>query len=155
MNRMDQIFEKEEYLFPKNGETSRNQLQHVAVFAIYDFLTYRDMKNDINVEDIISGLEDTPYEDCSHFVKAALIYSIKYFDEAVEKYNAKMIKWTFDRLNRVEQAILLLSYVHFHYIDSKVDKNIVINIGVNLAKTYLETKDYKFVNAILDKVLQR
>jgi transcription termination factor NusB len=32
---------------------------------------------------------------------------------------------------------------------------VVIDVAVKLAKTYLDAKDYKFVNAILDKVLTR
>ena len=66
-----------------------------------------------------------------------------------------MNKWTFERLNRVEQALLLLSYSHYFYVEPAVDKGVVIDVAVKLAKTYLDASDYKFVNAILDKVLTR
>ena len=62
-----------------------------------------------------------------------------------------MPKWNFDRLNLVEQSILIMSYTHKQ--TQKVDKGIVINIAVKLAKKYLDGDDYKFVNGILDKVL--
>lgn len=137
------------------GNDSRNSLQKAAMTAIYDVLTCIDMKEDINVENIVSALLDAPYEECDYFVKAAVVLSIRDMDKIVEKYNANMNKWTFDRLNRVEQAILLLSYVHFYYIEPDVQKGVVIDIAIKLAKLYLGDKDYKFVNAILDHVLQR
>jgi transcription termination factor NusB len=132
---------------------SRNKLQKTAMFAIYDVLTYIDMQEPIDVQGIVSGLADLPYEQCDYFVKAAVIETLKHLQEIIPVYNTFMNKWTFDRLNRVEQAILLLSYVHYYYIEEGVDKGVVIDVAIRLSKVYLEPKDYKFVNAILDKVL--
>ena len=64
-----------------------------------------------------------------------------------------MINWTFNRINKLEQALLILSYSHFYYVKD-VDKKVVIDVAVKLAKKYLDSTDYKFVNAILDKTLQ-
>jgi transcription termination factor NusB len=96
-----------------------------------------------------------PYADCPYFTKAVLIAALKNLNGEIEAYNARMNKWTFDRLNRVEQALLLLSYSQYFYVEPDVDKAAVINVAVILAKKYLEATDYKFVNAILDKVLTR
>lgn len=134
-------------------EPTRNQMQKLAMTAIYDALTYRSMGLDIDVHGIVSALCELPYEECDYFVKASLVMAIKYLDEAVSRFNAKMRGWTFDRLNRVEQAILLLAYVHFFYVDPSVDKGVVIDVAVKQAKSFLEDKDYRFVNAILDNVL--
>ena len=46
-----------------------------------------------------------------------------------------------------------MSYAHIHYTDDDVDKSVVIDVAVRLAKKYLDRDDYKFVNAILDNVL--
>ena len=151
---MDQIFEKDEFEFPE-GELSRNQSQKVALFAVYDALTYLNMKAPIDIKAIVSGLCGCDYEDADYFVKASVIHAVKYYDEAVNAFNAHMTKWTFDRKNRLTQALLLLSYVHFFYFEEKTDKKVVIDIAVRLAKTYLEPNEYKFVNAILENVLIR
>lgn len=132
---------------------SRNSLHKLAMAAIYDFLTYRSMGQPFNVEETISGLCGLPYEECDYFIKACVIMAVKYQEEAIAKFNANMRKWTFDRLNRVEQAILILTYVHYLYVDPEVDKGVVIDIAVRLSKTYLSDNDYKFVNAILDRTL--
>ena len=134
---------------------SRNAMQKVALWAVYDALTYRDMGLDIDVQHIVSSLCDQPYEECDYFVKAALVMALRHYEEAVAAFTAKMRGWTFDRLNRVEQAILLLAYSHFYYVEPEVEKGVVIDIAIKQAKTYLDEKDYKFVNAILDNVLKR
>lgn len=136
-----------------NNPTSRNSMQKVAMTAIYDVLTYRSMGLDADVRGIVSGLCDLPYEECDYFVKAAVVMAVKHFDEAVAAFNAKMRGWTFDRRNRVEQSILLLAYVHYFFVEPDVDKGVVIDIAVKQAKVFLEDKDFKFVNAILDNVL--
>ena len=132
---------------------SRNSLQKVALNAIYAALSYRHIRLDIDPMRIVSGLCDAPYEECDYFVKAALVMTLKHLDEAIAAYQEKMRGWTFDRLNMVEQAILLLAYVHYFYIDPEVDKGIVIDIALKQAKQFLEDKDRRFVNAILDNVL--
>lgn len=141
-------------------ELSRNQLNEKAAFALYDILTYQDMKEEANVEEIISSLLDVPYKECDIYLKSLVIATLRHLPEMVGIFNSNMNKWTFDRLNRLEQAILLVSYAHFFYVEddekkSEADKGAVINTAVELSKTYLDAKDYKFVNAILDKLLVR
>lgn len=136
-------------------EGSRNSLQSAAMTAIYDELTYIGMNEPVDVEGIVSSLLEEPFEECDFFVKAAAIYAIKFREEAIGKFNARMNRWTFDRLNRLEQAILLLAYVHFYAIEKDISKKVVISVAVRLAKTYLGKEDYKFVNGILDKTLVR
>lgn len=136
-------------------ETSRNKQQIIAMNALYDILTYQDMGEEIDIEWIISGLCDMPYSDSPLYVKQIVLSTIRHLESEIALLEKNMIKWTFHRLNRVEQAILLLSLSHYFYVDTTVNKGIVINVAVNLAKNYLDHKDYKFVNAILDKVLVR
>ncbi len=135
---------------------TRNQTQKIAVFAVYDVLTYVSMGWEVDIEDIISGLAERPYEECDNYLKKVVLESIKHINEIIPVYNANMKKWTFDRLNRVEQAVLLVAYAQFHYVETDIDKRIVIDVAIKHAKTYCDPlKDFKFVNAILDKVLIR
>ena len=47
-----------------------------------------------------------------------------------------------------------MSYTNFYFIE-KTDKAVIINIAVELAKKYIDDKQAKFINGILDKgVLQ-
>ena len=133
----------------------RNAMEKAAMVAIFDALTYIAMDEPVNVENLVESLFDLPYSECDPFVKGCLIATISHYGEAILAFNSKMRKWTFDRLNRLEQAILLLAYVHYFYVEPNDDKSVVIDVAIKQAKTYLDEKDYKFVNAILDNVLKK
>ena len=117
------------------------------MISIYDALIY------ISMGDVMSGVFELDYDEISVFSKEIVVKSLAHLDEIKAKYQEKMEKWLFSRLNLLEQAILLMSYTHVHYVDDKVDRGIVIDVAVKLAKKYLDKTDYKFVNAILDNVL--
>ena len=130
---------------------SRNQEHELIMTCIYDALLYADMEQEFSVEEIMTSVFEVGYDEISFFVKEIVIKSLAHINEIKNIFQAQMPKWKFDRLNLVEQAILIMSYTH--KTTQNVDKSIVINVAVKLAKKYLEKDDYKFVNGILDKVL--
>lgn len=139
----------------ENIDLSRTKAQQKALSALYGTLTYLDMNEPVEVESLVSGITGKSYAESDLYVKGIVISALKHLNEIIPIFQAHMNKWTFARLNRVEQAILILSYCHYYYIEPTVDKGVVIDIAVKFAKTYLDDTDYKFVNAILDKVLNR
>lgn len=60
-------------------------------------------------------------------------------------------KWTFDRLNLVDQAILLEAYSEYQVL--KTDKSILIDQAIITSKKYSDAISFQFINAILDRVL--
>ena len=130
---------------------SRNQEHELIMTCIYDALIYAHMSEEFSVEEIMESVFEVDYDDISFFCKEMVIKSLAHINEIKKIFQDKMPKWNFDRLNLVEQAILIMSYTH--KTTQNVDKKIIINIAVKLAKKYLEKDDYKFVNGILDKVL--
>lgn len=133
-------------------ELSRNKLQEISMNIIYDYLTYISMGKEFNPEEEISKVFDLPYEECDDFVKSICLATIIHINEAIEHLSKYLIKWKFDRLNRVAQSILLLAYSNFYYVND-ADKKVVINVAVKLSKKYLDDGDYKYINAVLDKAL--
>ena len=81
------------------------------------------------------------------------IAAIKHMKDIIPAYEEHMRGWTWNRLDHLEQALLLYSYCHFFYDAEEVNKKIVINVAVEYAKAYLDPKAKGFINAILDKVL--
>lgn len=130
---------------------SRNQEHELIMTCIYDALTYSNMGEEFSVEEILCSVFEVNYDEISFFVKEIVIKSLSHVNEIKKVFQENMPKWSFDRLNLVEQSILLMSYTHRRYENS--EKSIVIDIAVKLAKKFLDKDDYKFVNAILDKVL--
>ena len=130
---------------------SRNQEHELIMTCIYDALTYSNMGEEFDIENIICSVFEVDYDEISFFVKEIVIKSLSHVNEIKKIFQEKMPKWSFDRLNLIEQSILLMSYTHKQ--NEKADKRIIIDVAVKLAKKFCDKDDYKFVNAILDKVL--
>lgn len=135
-----------------NMAMSRNKLQELSMTAVYDILFYIDMNHEIDIKDIVSSLCELPYEECDVYIKEIAIETVKHFPEIVAHLSQYMLKWKFTRINKLSQAILILSYVHFYFVKD-TEKGVVINVAVKLAKKYLDDRDYQYINAILDKAL--
>lgn len=61
-------------------------------------------------------------------------------------------KWNFERLNYVDQAILILSYIEYKL--TKNDKSVIIDQAIITAKNYSGEDNYKYINAILNNIIQ-
>lgn len=133
------------------NELTRNKEQELIMISIYDALTFFNMGEEFSLEDNMEGIYGMTYDEIPFFSREIVIKTLAHINEIKQVFQAKMPKWSFDRLNVVEQAILLMSYTHSK--EEKDDKRIVIDVAINLAKKYLDAEDYKFVNAILDNVL--
>ena len=130
---------------------SRNQEHELIMTCIYDALLYSNSGKEFSLEEMMSSVFDAEYEDISFFAKEIIIKSLSQVNTIKGIFQKNMPKWNFDRINLLEQSILLMSYTHRQTQNS--DKRVIINIAVKLSKKFLDKDDYKFVNAILDKVL--
>mgnify|MGYP001497898715 FL=1 len=133
-------------------ETSRNSLHEKAMILIYDALTFQNMGQDYDIQQIMVDLLEVPYEEIDVFLKEVTIKALIHQQEIIDDLQKNMKKWKFSRLNRLAQAILLLSVSHFRYVQDS-EKSVIIDVAVKLSKRYLDDGDYKFVNAILDVTL--
>ena len=136
---------------------SRNQQNYLIMTVIYielnDF-NYGDKANPRSAKEIILGLLEDYHETViPPFVEDMVNVSLLHYGEAMELFSAHLKDWKWERIPLLTQAILLMSYTHFKYIE-KIDKAIVIDVAVRLTKEYVEEKQAKFVNAILDETLK-
>lgn len=131
---------------------TRNQEHELIMICIYDALIYTEMDEEFSLEDVMEGVYMAEYSDIPYFSKEIIIKSLSNINEIKSVFQVNMPKWSFDRLNALERAILLMSYTHFNVIKD-AQKPVIIDRAVRLAKKYLDKDDYKFVNAILDKTL--
>lgn len=137
-------------------EISRNQQHFIVMTVIYNELNdfiYGGGKTFRDARVLIQELCETPYDKCPVYIKQAVTETLNHYGEMVNAFIPYLKNWSWDRLPLITQSILLMSYAHYYYVE-KVDKSIVINIAVTLAKKYIEEKQAKFINAILDGVLK-
>ncbi len=134
-------------------ETTRNRQHPIAMSIIYQCLILIESNQEIDIKEIISDTTGEDFDDVDLYIKQVSVSAIAHIDEIKKSYVPNLRKWTWERLALIERAILMLSYSHYYYVGN-VDKKVVINVAVELAKEYLDSKDYKFVNAILENTLK-
>ena len=136
---------------------SRNQQNYIIMTTIYmelnDF-NYGDKSDPRSAKEIILSLLKEEYNETilPPFIEDMVNVSLLHYGEAVELFSKHLKDWKWERLPVLTQAVLLMSYANFYYVE-QIDKRIVINTAVELAKKYIEEKQAKFINAILDEVL--
>lgn len=136
-------------------EISRNKLQEFAVQAMYSFLLLQESNVAINFEETLSSICNLPYEECDVYLKEVLLKALKNESKIIAYVQKFLRNWEFRRLNSTIQSILILAVCEYYLIDEKIDKAVIINNAVKLAKRYGDggEKDYKFVNAVLENCL--
>ena len=133
---------------------SRNQTHLVIMTVIYNELVDYSFSDGSNfsrsAEEMICEMVGEPdINAIDPFIKDMVMISLQKYGEIVTAYAPYLRNWKWERLPLLTQAILLMSYTHFYFVE-KVDKKVVINVAVDLAKKYIDDKQAKFINAILD-----
>ena len=135
---------------------SRHQENYLIMTVIYDELAdFTANGLDLNfrgVNEIVEQITEKPFLEQSDYVQNMIASVLTHYGEIIEAFTPHLRNWKWQRLPLLSQAVLLMSYAHFYYVE-KIDKRIVINTAVELAKKYIEEKQAKFINAILDEVL--
>lgn len=139
--------------FKMSDNLSRNDQREKVVQALYSCLINEQAKIDYDPRDIFLGVfKLSDFSQGEIFPKEIFVGALKNKDKIISEIEPKLIKWQFSRLNTYAQALLLEAVSEGKY-SSMTPKSIVIDSAVNLAKKYLDAKDYRYINAVLDKVL--
>jgi transcription antitermination factor NusB len=134
-------------------DKSRNELREKTLDAIYSCLIQEKAKIDYDPGEVFCGIfKIKDFSEADIYAREVFVDALKHKDEIIALVQPHLVKWKFDRLNEIAQAIFLLSVSEASY--AKVTpKPVAIYCAVDLAKRYLDAQDYKYINAVLDKVL--
>ena len=125
----------------------RQKARRLLVQALYSWDVGGTDLITIEAEFHVDNNMATVDKELFHDVLFGVPKNLREIDAAYELY----LDREQEQLNPVSRAILRLStYEMIHRID--VPYKVVINEGVNLAKTFGPTDAFKFVNGILDQV---
>ena len=121
---------------------NRHEYRERLMFVLYQHLL---LQKDINV-----CFENTFEDDDNDFINA-IINDLKINEKSyIDQLSLYLNKWTFDRLNYVEQAILLLAASEIK--QGLNDKSVVIDEAIILCKEYCDETSYKYINGVLDNL---
>lgn len=105
----------------------------------FEWLDSEENKNDQNTLDF------------ARLIAAGTVENIKVIDETIKEH---LVNWKFNRLSRVDLAILRIS-VYSLLFRKEIPQTVTIDEAVDIAKTYGSDESYKFVNGVLDSIRKK
>lgn len=129
----------------------RSELREKMMSTIYCYIIRFNNNISFDPFEIITEIFQENLEDIDTYAKDIYLQFLKHNKEIVNKVEPNLTAWTFDRLNTVAQAIFYLALSE-NYI-KETPKKVIINESVAIAKKYIPNDDFKYINAVLDKVL--
>ena len=125
---------------------NRSELREVIMKVIYQVNLLEDTKLEYDLGDLIKE----QLEIKNDFVNSSVDGIIEHKKEIYELANKYLNKWTIERLNKVDQAILALGIYELMYTDTP--SIVAINEAIELSKVYSDESVTKMINGVLDKI---
>jgi N utilization substance protein B len=134
---------------------SRRKARILAFQALYSFDVGK-----MNSEQLVSlsWVESKSLEKLSEssnlYTRLLIAGTLENLEEIDESISKNLTNWDFDRLNRVDLAILRISAYALLY-QKDLHPSIVIDEAVQIAKEFGSEDSFKFINAVLDNIQKK
>ena len=125
---------------------NRSELREVVVKVIYQTIILEEAKLEYDVNDLIKEQLEVQNE----FVDSCVNGILENKNTLIKLAYKYLTSWTIDRLNKVDQAILLLGIYELKYTETP--SVVAINEAIELSKKYSDEAVTKMINGVLDKV---
>jgi transcription antitermination factor NusB len=121
---------------------NRHQSRENAMIVIYQYLLLGS-----DIEELKDNFSEYENRDFFNLLINNVVYNLSVLKEEISTY---LTDWDFDRLNYVEQAILLIATCELRL--QEVERAIVIDEAINLCKKFSDEESYRYINGVLDKL---
>lgn len=136
----------------KENRNERRVGRVLAVQALYAYESHQLGGDQINIDELCRfDWAKNKKAGSISFAIELVKGTINFIDKIDEIIKPRLVGWEFDRISLINKSILRLSIYQIMYLND-VPGVVVINEAVDLAKLFSENEDYKFINALLDKV---
>ena len=125
---------------------TRNEVREIALRIIYKINIFDDANVYYDVDDLIKE----EYEVENDFVNSLVNGVIEKREELTNLVNKYMSDWALNRLNKVDQALFLLSSYELKYLDTP--SIVSINEWVEVSKKYSDEIITKMLKGVLDNI---
>jgi N utilization substance protein B len=128
----------------------RRLIREKVLQALYAYELSKEPITDI-VNTVLGELKN--HKDDFEFAKK-LVTEVIHHEEEVEKYiSAKVAHWEFERIAMVDRLLLRMGICEMLYFPD-IPPKVTINELIEVAKTFSTEKSGKFVNGVLDAILE-
>ncbi len=124
---------------------TRRQQRITIMTCIYQYLLTGKDINEIFDENL-----DINEKESLSFIIENTVGVLNNLDELIDQIEPKLVDYQFDRLGYVEQSLLLLSAYQLN--QHNIDRAVIINEAIEIAKKYCDDKSPKFINGVLDQL---
>lgn len=121
---------------------NRHEMRKRLIFALYQHLLLN--------KDLEACVELNFEGDVSEYIRELIDILKENETTYIDIVRPLLNKWTFERLNYVDQAIILVAVAELKIAQN--DKAVVIDEAIKLAKTYCEDDAYRYINGVLDQI---
>jgi transcription antitermination protein NusB len=102
------------------------------------------------IENIVSDLEEQP--ESFAFAKQLILKVIECSKELDDLIRQRIEHWEFHRLAIIDRIVLRISICELLYFD-EIPPKVTINEAIEIARDFSTEKSDKFVNGVLDSIL--
>lgn len=88
------------------------------------------------------------------FPRLLIAGALEHIEEIDERIKQNLVNWDFNRLNRVDLAILRMSVYSLLY-QKDLHPSIVIDEAIDISKEFGSDESFRFVNAVLDNIRKK
>ena len=125
---------------------NRSELREIIMKVLYQINILEEAKLEYNLDELIKEqleVENSFVHDC--------IYGVRENQKDIIKMANKYLKdWDYNRLNKVDQAIISLGIYELMYTDTP--SVVSINEAIELSKKYSDEAVTKMINGVLDHI---
>jgi N utilization substance protein B len=129
--------------------TRRRQIREKVLQGLYAFeLSHEPVE--LILDTIVGGLKKEP--EIFDLAKTLFLKVIETKDEIDVLIKSRVANWEFSRLAVIDKIILRISICELLYFDD-IPPKVSINEAIEIARRYSTEKSDKFVNGVLDSIL--
>ena len=125
---------------------NRSELREIIMKVIYQVNILKEGNLDYNINELIKEQLEIENDFVNETVNG-IVKNQKEIDTLANKY---LKKWTIDRFNKVDQAILSIGIYELMYTDTP--SVVAINEALELSKKYSDLDVTKMINGVLDNI---
>ena len=125
---------------------NRSELREIIMRVLYQISILKAGNLEIDVAQLIKEQLDVENE----FVNSVVNGILSRYDELTDIANKYLKDWELSRLNKVDQAIILLGIYELLYTETP--SVVAINEAIELSHKYSDEKVTKMINAVLDGI---
>ena len=125
---------------------NRSELREIIMKVMYQVMILKEGKLEVNTKALIHEQLEIENE----FVNTSVDGILEYEEDIRSMANTYLKDWEINRLNKVDQAIILLGIYELLYTETP--SVVAINEAIELSKKYSDEKVTKMINAVLDGI---